>query len=185
MQLNFGTGDYQLHTYLLATNDFVTKQPNDPLLRAGNLYLEARNIADAVNLKIGRQPVFQRVGISSFDGLSADANLLDNKISVVAFGGVLPPDDETIKVNSDAKDNMVSGAQVSYSPFESLRIGGAYVDKTFKPESYYALRRDSANAPSDVQQVLVDASSVASQFVSGDVFYYEQNFSGYSRWITI
>ncbi len=181
MQLNFGTGDYQLHTYLLATNDFVTKQPNDPLLRAGNLYLEARNIADAVNLKIGRQPVFQRVGISSFDGLSADANLLDNKISVVAFGGVLPPDDETIKVNSDAKDNMVSGAQVSYSPFESLRIGGAYVDKTFKPESYYALRRDSANAPSDVQQVLVDPSSVASQFVSGDVFYYEQNFSGYLR----
>jgi hypothetical protein len=181
MQLNFGTRDYQLHTYLLATNDFVTKQPNDPLLRAGNLYLEVRNIVDAVNLKLGRQPVFQRVGISSFDGLSADAKLLDNKISVVAFGGVLPPVDETIKVNSDAKDNMVAGAQVSYSPFESIRIGGAYVDKTFKPESYYALRRDSVDAPTDVRQVLIDPSSVASQFVSGDVFYYKQNFSGYLR----
>lgn len=181
MQLNFGTVDYQLHSYLLATNDFVTKQPNDPLLRAGNLYLEARNIADAVDLKLGRQPVFQRVGISSFDGLSADTKLLDNKISIVAFGGALPPVDEEVKVNSDLKDNMVYGAQASYSPFENLRIGGAYVDKTFKPESYYSLRRDSANAPSDVRQVLIDPSSVASQFVSGDVFYYEQKFSGYLR----
>jgi hypothetical protein len=181
MQLNFGTGDYQLHTYLLATNDFITRQPNDPLLRAGDLYLEARNVADAVNIKLGRQPVFQQVGISSFDGLSADTKLLDNRISIVAFGGSLPPVDETFKVNSDLKDNMVYGAQASYSPLENMRIGGAYVDKTFKPESYYALRRDSIDAPSDVQQVLIDPSSVASQFVSGDVFYYTQNVSGYLR----
>jgi len=181
MQLNFGTGDYQLHTYILATNDFITSQPNDPLLRAENLYLEARNVADAVNLKIGRQPVFQQVGISSFDGLSADANFLDNKISLVVFGGSLPPVDERFKLNSDLKDNLVSGAQASYSPFENFRIGGAYVDKTFKPSSYYALRRDSIDAPSDVRQVLIDPSSVASQFVSGDVFYYTQDVSGYLR----
>jgi hypothetical protein len=181
MQLNFGTGNYQLHTYLLATNDFVTSQPNDPLLRAGNLYLEARNIADAFNLKFGRQPVFQRVGISSFDGLSADAKLLDDKVSLVAFGGALPPVDEKFRVNSDLKDNMVYGAQADYSPIESFRVGGAYVDKTFKPESYYALRRDSSDAPNDVRQIFIDPSSVASQFISGDLFYYTQDVSGYVR----
>ncbi len=181
MQLNFGTGNYQLHTYLLATNDFITTRPNDPVLRAGNLYLEARNIGGDVNLKFGRQPVFQRVGISSFDGLSADTKLLDNKVSLVAFGGALPPEDETFKVNSDLKDNMVYGVQADYSPLENFRVGGAYVDKTFKPESYYALRRDSIDAPSDVRQVLIDPSSVASQFVSGDVSYYTQNVSGYLR----
>ncbi len=181
MQLNFGSGNYQLHTYLLATNDFVTSQPNDPLLRAGNLYLEADNIADAFNVKFGRQPVFQRVGISSFDGLSADAKLLGDKVSLVAFGGALPPLDERFRVNSNLKDNMVYGAQADYSPFEGLRMGSAYVDKTFKPESYIALRRDSINAPSDVRQIFIDPSSVASQFVSGDVLYYTQNVSGYLR----
>jgi hypothetical protein len=181
MQLNFGTSDYQFHTYLLATNDFVTRQPSDPLLRAGNLYFEARNILDIVNLKAGRQPVFQRVGISSFDGLSADTRILGDRLSIVAFGGALPPIDETFKLNSDLKDNMVYGAQASYSPLENLRIGGAYVDKTFKPESYYSLRRDSVDAPSDVRQVLIDPSSEASQFVSGDVFYYTENVTGYLR----
>lgn len=181
MQLNFGSGDYQLHTYLLATNDFLTKAPNDPLLRAGNLYLEARDLGGIVNLKLGRQPVFQRVGISSFDGISANAGFLENKISLVAFGGALPPVDETFKLNPSLKDNMVYGAQASYSPFENFKIGGAYVDKTFKPESYYALRRDSIDAPTDVHLVLIDPSSVASQFVSGDLFYYTQNISGYLR----
>ena len=181
MQLNFGTGDYQLHTYLLATNDFITSQPNDPLLRASNLYLEARNIANIVDLKLGRQPIFQRVGISSFDGVSADAKVLDDKLSIVAFGGALPPVDETFKVNSDLKSNMVGGLQADYSPIENFRIGGAYVDKTFKPESYYALRRDSTDAPSDVRQVLIDPSSIASQFVSGDVSYYTQRVTGYLR----
>ncbi len=181
MQLNFGSGDYQLHTYLLATNDFVTKAPNDPLLRAGNLYLEARDLGGMVDLKVGRQPVFQRVGISSFDGISANAGLLGNKVTLVAFGGALPPADETFKLNPSLKDNMVYGAQASYSPFENFKIGGAYVDKTFKPESYYALRRDSIDAPTDVHQVLIDPSSVASQFVSGDVFYYTQGISGYVR----
>ncbi len=181
MQLNFGTGNYQLHTYLLGTNDFLTSQPNDPRLRAGNLYLEARNLGSFINLKLGRQPIFQRVGISSFDGLSADAKFLNDKISVVAFGGSLPPLDESFKLNSNEKDNMVYGAQAYYSPVENFRIGGAYVDKTFKPESYIALRRDSLNAPSDVRQVLIDPSSVASQYVSGDLFYNSQSVSGYVR----
>lgn len=181
MQLNFGTANYQLHTYLLATNDFITSQPNDPRLRAGNLYLEGQSLGGFVDLKLGRQPIFQRVGISSFDGLSANAKFLDNKISVVAFGGSLPPLDESFRLNSDMKDNMLYGAQAYYSPFENFRVGGAYVDKTFKPESYLALRTDSLNAPNDVRQVLIDPSSVASQFVSGDLFYYTQNVTGYLR----
>jgi len=181
MQLNFGTANYQLHTYLLGTTDFITSRPNDPLLRAGNLYLEARNVGEVVNLKLGRQPIFQRVGVSSFDGLSADAKFLDNRLSAVVFGGALPPDDESFKVNSDLKDNMLYGAQAYYSPLENFRVGGAFVDKTFKPESYWALRRDSINAPTDVRQILIDPSSVASEFVSGDMFYYTSNISGYLR----
>ena len=181
MQLNFGTGNYQLHTYLLATNDFITKLPNDPLLRAGNLYLEARNLGGIVNLKLGRQPIFQRVGVSSFDGLSANAKFLNDKIVLVAFGGSLPPLDESFKLNSSPKDNMLYGAQAYYSPFENFRVGGAYVDKTFKPESYWALRRDSLNAPTDTRLIYIDPSSAASQFVSGDLFYYTQKVSGYFR----
>ena len=182
MQLNFGAGNYQLHTYLLATNDFITSQPNDPLLRAANLYFEARKIGNIVNLKIGRQPVFSRVGVSSFDGLSADAKLLDDKISLSAFGGALPPMNEKLELNSNLKDNMLYGAQAYYSPFENFRVGGAYVDKSFKPPSYFTYRLTALHTNPGIQDsVLINPDAIANQFVSGDLFYYTDKVSGYFR----
>ncbi len=182
MQLNFGAGNYQLHTYILATNDFITPLPTDPLLRAGNLYLEARNIGNVVDLKLGRQPIFSKVGVSSFDGLSANAHFLNRQVSVIAFGGALPPIDERFELNSDLKNNTLYGGQVYYSPIENLRIGGAYIDKNFKPPSYYAYRlTDLHNTPSFGDSVYIDPSATAYQFVSGDVLYYNKNVTGYLR----
>ncbi len=182
MQLNFGKGNYQLHTYLLATNDFVTQLPNDPLLRAANLYLEARNIGDFLDLKLGRQPVFSRVGVSSFDGLSAHADFFGDKLTVTAFGGALPPLNERLELNTDLKDNMLYGAQAYYSPIDNFRIGGAYVDKSFKPPSYYTYRLSpSYNTPDVQDSILINPDAIANQFVSGDLFYYTNKISGYFR----
>ncbi len=182
MQLNFGAGNYQLHTYLLATNDFITQLPNDPLLRAANLYFEARNVGNIVNLKLGRQPIFSRVGVSSFDGLSADARFLDDKISLVAFGGTLPPMNETLELNSNLKDNTLYGAQAYYSPIDNFRVGAAYVNKNFKPPSYYTYRLTELHGTPPVQDsILIDPSAVANQFVSGDLSYYSDRVSGYFR----
>ncbi len=182
MQLNFGAGNYQLHTYLLATDDFITTLPSDPLLRAANLYFEARKIGNIVNLKLGRQPVFSRVGVSSFDGLSADAKFLDDKISLVAFGGALPPMNEDLELNTNLKDNMLYGAQAYYSPFDNFRVGGAYVDKSFKPPGYYTYRLSVDHTTQPVQDsILIDPSAIANQFVSGDLFYYTDKISGYFR----
>ncbi|MGC8594942.1 MAG: hypothetical protein ACP5US_03190 [Candidatus Kryptoniota bacterium] len=181
MQLNFGNSRYQLHSYLLATNDFLTRLSGDPRLRAANLYVEIRNLGDVFTLKLGRQPVFSRVGVSAVDGLSADARLIDDKVKITLFGGILPPYDESVKINSNIKNNNLIGAQASYSPVEGLSFTGSYVNKNFKPESYYALRRDTLGSPSDVRTVLVDPSSVANQFVSGDIFYYNEKASGYLR----
>ena len=180
MQLNFGTTDYQLHTYILASNDFITKETNISLLRAGNLYFEARNIGDVADLKFGRQPIFEEVGVSSFDGLSANAKFLDNKISVQAFGGGLPQEDEKFELNSDFKDNTLFGAQANYSPFDNFKIGGSYVDKNYKPPSYTTYRLDSLHNTPQLG-VVIDPTSVASQFVSGNTYYYTQDFSGYLR----
>ncbi len=182
MQLNFGSGNYQLHTYLLATNDFMTQLPNDPLLRAANLYFEARNIAKIFDLKLGRQPVFSRVGVSSFDGLSAGAKLFDDKISLFAFGGALPPMNERIELNTDLKDNMLYGGEAYYSPFDNFRIGGAYVNKNFKPPSYYAYRlSESFNTPGAQDSILISPDAIANRFVSGDLSYFTDNLSGYFR----
>ncbi len=181
MQFNFGSSRLQLHSYLIATNDFLTRFSNDPRLRAANLYVEIRNLGDMVTLKLGRQPVFSRVGVSAVDGLSADARLIDNKVKVILFGGILPPYDESVKIISNVKNNNLFGAQASYSPIDGLSLTGSYVNKSFKPESYYALRRDTLGSPSDVKTVLIDPSSVANQFVSGDIFYYNEKASGYLR----
>jgi len=180
MQLNFGTADYQLHTYIIGSNDFITKQPNISVLRAGNLYFEARNIGDVADLKFGRQPVFEEVGVSSFDGLSGKANFLDNQISVEAFGGGLPQEDEKFQLNSDFKDNTLFGAQANYSPSDNFKIGGTYVDKNYKPPSYTTYRLDSLHNTPQLG-VVIDPSAVASQFVSGNALYYAQDFSGFFR----
>ena len=182
MQLNFGSGNYQLHTYLLATNDFLTQLPNDPLLRAANLYFEARNVAHIFDLKLGRQPVFSRVGVSSFDGLSARARLFDDKLSLFAFGGALPPMNERIELNTDLRGNMLYGGEAYYSPVENLRIGGAYVDKNFRPPSYYTYRlSESYNTPGAQDSILINPDAIANQFVSGDLSYYTDRLSGYFR----
>ncbi len=182
MQLNFGSVNYQLHTYILAANNFVTQPPNEPLLRAGDLYLEARNVGDMVNVKLGRQPIFEEVGVSAFDGLSAAANFVHNQIAVEAFGGALPPVDEEFELNSDLKGNALYGAQASYSPIENFKVGGAYVDKDFKPPGYYAYRlSDIHTTPSIGDSVYIDPTAVASQFVSGNALYYNQNVAAYFR----
>lgn len=181
MQLNFGKGNYQFHTYLLATNDFSTRM-NNPLMRAANMYLEARNIGNFLTLRLGRQPIFSRVGVSAFDGLSAHARFLNDKINVEAFGGALPPMNETIELNSDVRDNALYGAQANYSPTENLSIGGAYVGKNFKPPSYWTYRLSpSYNTPQLQDSILINPDAVADQFVSGDVFYYTDKMSGYFR----
>jgi hypothetical protein len=182
MQLNFGTSDYQLHAYILGANDFSTKQPNDPILRAGNLYLEARNVGNVVNLKLGRQPVFEEVGVSSFDGLSANAKFLDDKINVEAFGGALPPVDEKFELIPDVRHNTLFGASASYSPLDNFKFGGAYVNKNFKPPSYYSYRlTDIHTTPNLGDSVYIDPSAIASQFVSGNAFYYSKRVSAYMR----
>jgi len=180
MQLNFGTSNYQLHTYILASNDFTTKEPNISLVRAENLYLEARNIGDVADLKFGRQPIFEEVGVSSFDGISANAKFIDDRISVQAFGGGLPQEDEKFELNSDFKDNTLFGAQANYSPFDNFKIGGSYVDKNYKPPSYTTYRLDSLHNTPQLG-VVIDPTAVASQFVSGNAYYHTQGFSGYLR----
>ncbi len=182
MQLNFGAGNYQLHTYILATNDFLTKLPEDPLLRAGNFYFEARNIGKVLDLRLGRQPIFSQVGVSSFDGLSAKANILDDKVSVLAFGGALPPVDERFELNSDLKGNALYGGEAYYSPIYNLKIGGAYIDKLFKPPGYYTYRlTDIHSTPSFGDSIYIDPSAQATQYVSGNVLYYNNKVSGYLR----
>ncbi len=182
MQLNFGSGDYQLHTYILATNDFVTKLPSDPLLRAGNLYFEARNIGKVLDLRLGRQPIFSEVGVSSFDGLSAKAGLLDGKVTVLAFGGALPPVDERFEMSSDVKGNSLYGGEAYYSPIDNFKIGGAYVNKLFKPPGYYTYRlTDVHTTPGFGDSVYIDPTAEATQYVSGNVLYYNDRVSGYAR----
>ena len=70
VQTNFGTSDYQLHTYILGTNDFVTKQPNESLLRAGNLYFESADLGDIARIRFGRQTISKKSGFF-LDGSSA------------------------------------------------------------------------------------------------------------------
>lgn len=182
VQLDVSKANVILHTYLQGTTDFSNPLGNDPRIRVYNLYLDVKNIANVVDFKLGRQPVFARTGVSAIDGLTLKAHPFGGDYSLSLFGGGLVPPDESGKLISNLKDNCLLGAQFVTTAIPNTRVGLQYLNRHIKPEAFTVIRRDTLAPPNDIKTITMDNASPVNQYASIDVTYdYQSLLSMYGR----
>lgn len=179
VQLSLAGEKLSFHTYLQGFNDFAGPVKNDPTLRLYNLYLKLSNIGGMVDLSAGRQTIFAGVGNGTVDGALASAKFLDSRLRVSGYYGLLPSPGYKASLIENAADNSMLGGQVVASPVDFAKVSVSYMQKHIKPETYFAIRRDSLFNPYLTE---IKPMAMTEEYLSGDFnIDYEEFVSAYAR----
>jgi hypothetical protein len=178
MQLSLAGDHLSFHTYLQGSQEYTGPLNDRGAFRVYNFYLKYSNLFQIADLSLGRQAIFAGVGNGTIDGGLASVRLLDSKVRVLGYYGALPEPNHQFELISDQKNNNMYGAQVVGTPVEFARLSLSYVAKNIKPESYWALRKDSLFNPLLTE---ISPTAASEQYVSGDVSVDVNRVSAYAR----
>ncbi|KAA3658778.1 MAG: hypothetical protein DWQ10_10405 [Calditrichaeota bacterium] len=140
-QFDYRTKNILLRTFGQVNSDFNTTLDGDGVLRMYSLYLQWRNFANRVDLKLGRQPVFGGISSGTFDGASVQLKAA-KWLRFKAFGGGLLPATQEMKLIDDLDKNFLMGGQISYIPNNDLIINASYNLKRQNRLGYNTRRSD-------------------------------------------
>lgn len=178
VQLSLAGENLSFHTYLQGFNDFAGPLKNEGTIRFYNFYLKYTNLFEMLDLSLGRQAIFAGVGNGTIDGGLASIRLLDSRLKVLGYYGALPSPGQKFEMISDQKDNNMFGAQIIGVPVDFARVSLSYMQKNIKPETYWAIRKDSLFNPVTTE---ISPSSTAEQYISGDFSIDYGIISAYAR----
>jgi hypothetical protein len=180
IQLSLSGEQLSFHTYLQGFNDFAGPLSNDPTLRMYNFYFRWANIANMVDVSLGRQAVFAGVGNGTIDGGLASFRFLDSRYKLTGYYGALPAERYEAKLIDSPDKNYMAGGQLSGSPADFAQFSVSYLQKNLKPETYLGIRRDSLFNPYTIE---IKPTATAEEYVSGDLtLEYKDLASGYLRY---
>lgn len=166
LTFNIGKNNVWLRSYLNLEADLAQNLLNDPRLRFYNLYLDVRDLWNAVFFKIGRQPLYNSIAGGVFDGGTLGFNY-DGYRFLVYYGGNVPAY-QKLTFTDDLSNDYVAGGEFTVYAITDWRFAVKYVNKNFKSTSYTAQRLDSDLNPINV---LIENESNQYQFVSGEISY--------------
>ena len=178
VQLSLAGENMSFHTYLQGFNDFAGPLKNNGYVRFYNFYMKYANAFDMVDISLGRQAVFAGVGNGTIDGGMASLRFLDSRLKVLGYYGALPSDEQKFEMNSSPGDNNMFGGQVIAQPIDEGRISFSYMKKNMKPETYWAIRKDSLFNPVLTE---ISPSATSEEYLSGDVSFDVDRISAYAR----
>ncbi|MGD1044096.1 MAG: hypothetical protein ABR936_02080 [Bacteroidota bacterium] len=178
VQLSLAGENLSFHTYLQGFNDFAGPLKNEGTIRFYNFYLKYTNLFEMLDLSLGRQAIFAGVGNGTIDGGVASVRLLDSRLRVLGYYGALPSPGQKFEMISDQKDNTMFGAQIIGVPMDFARVSLSYMQKNIKPETYWAIRKDSLFNPITTE---ISPSATAEQYMSGDLSIDYNIISAYAR----
>jgi hypothetical protein len=180
IQLSVAQKDFSISTYIGGAMNVAGGFGDVGRLRVFNLFAKWANIAQALDLSLGRQAVYAGVGNGTIDGLNARLRLLDDRVIVTGYGGA------SVKaglgsIQKDFHDNLNFGGQVLTTLIPEARLGISYMQRREERDPYVALRsRDTTFTP---VPYLIQPGSEAEQYLSGDLSYACTNrFSVYGRY---
>jgi hypothetical protein len=180
IQFSLAGEHLSLYTYVQGFNDLAGPVKYDPQFRLYNFYLKATNLADMVDISLGRQTVFAGVGVGSMDGGLASVKLWNSRVRVLGYYGVLPPPQQKVELIGDKKNNFMTGGQIVVNPIDAARVSVSYLRRNILPEAYSAIRRDSLFNPYRLE---IRPSASTEEYLGGDVdVEYAETFSGYARY---
>jgi len=164
-EFTVGEGNISFTTYLQGSTDLAGGIEGEPRLRAYNLYLDVKRIADVADVRLGRQIVFAGVSRGPLDGLSLKLTPYHD-VTVQAYGGMITPTDGSLKLMK-LKDNYLYGTQVTTGLIPSTRLSLSYMNLHRLPDPYLAVRVDTT-APGGFRQFEFQGVSDAEQLIGAD-----------------
>ncbi len=147
VQLNANSGDFSFATNLQASNDFAIKIGTDPELRLSSLVFKAKDLANILDLAVGRQYVFAGAGNGIIDGLDLKSSFLGGLVSAQAYGGYNVVDTRTLNWKKSLVNNSFFGVQVTGRPLGNLLVGLSYMNRRREPDAFTVVRLDSLLNP--------------------------------------
>jgi hypothetical protein len=166
LALNLNKDNFSLRTYLNFESNLSNELTNDPRLRFYNLYFEARQVLNAMTIKLGRQPIINSVAGGLFDGINVDYKKGDYKLTGYYGGNV--PAYQKLQLTDSWSNDFIAGGKFVTTALHDFRFALSYINKNFKPEDYYATRLDADLNPI---QVLIQNKSNQYQFGSAEASY--------------
>ncbi|MRR12346.1 hypothetical protein EG835_07760, partial [bacterium] len=177
VQLTIAQGDVSFNTYMQGA---IMTDGEAGLVRAYNMYLRWANIAQALDLTLGRQAIFGGVGYGTIDGMSAKLRLFKNRLTVSGYGGATPEGDFR-GVSKSAKENMSFGGQITTTAIPNTQLGLSYMNRRAQRDPYWTTRmRDTSFTPVPYQVTFEPESE---ELIGGDAYYTLTGvFSAYGRY---
>jgi hypothetical protein len=177
VQLSATQGEVSLQTYFAGA---ISSPTEGAATRFYNLYLRWANIGKALDVSLGRQAVYAGVGTGTIDGIAAKVHLLQEKVTLIGFGGASPVIGYR-GIRKDFHDNLSLGGQVVTTAVPGARIGVSYLNRREERDPYWTLRaRDTSYLP---MPYYVTFEPEAEELLGGNVYYlYEDLFSLYGRY---
>lgn len=166
LNLNLNYDKFSVRSYMNLETDLTKEQISDPRLRFYNLYLEARDLLNIATVKVGRQPIINNVVGGLFDGGSVTLKHSDYKLN--AFYGGNVPAYQKLEITNNIKDNFIMGGKFTTTVIPNSQLSVGYVNKNFKPDSYFAGRLDPNL---NLIEVEIENKSNQYQFVTGELNY--------------
>ncbi|MDY0082401.1 MAG: hypothetical protein RBR74_04405 [Ignavibacteriaceae bacterium] len=166
LNLNLNYDKFSVRSYMNLETDLTKEQISDPRLRFYNLYLEARDLLNIATVKVGRQPIINNVIGGLFDGGSVTLKHSDYKLN--AFYGGNVPAYQKLEITNNIKDNFIMGGKFTTTVIPNSQLSVGYVNKNFKPDSYFADRLDPNL---NLIEVEIENKSNQYQFVTGELNY--------------
>ena len=168
VQLSAAQGAFSLHTFLQGAANGTNSFGDLGKVRVYNLYLTWADIADAVELDLGRQALFAGVASGTIDGARATARFWDQKIRVTGFAGATVSDDFT-GIRKDIHDNNSVGGQILTTAVEDLQFGLSFMRRRQEQDPYWTVRaRDTSFAP---VPYYIANDPLAEEYGSADAYY--------------
>jgi hypothetical protein len=160
--------DISIHTYFQGFNEFGSFTSSGQQVRLYNLYLKASNIADVLDISLGRQPVYAGVGFGTIDGALSRLHFVSGRVVLVGYAGAVPPPYQKAAVIEHVDKNFMVGGQIITSLLDGGRIAISCMNSKAEEPSYFAIRRDSLD---NALGTLVTPDAYSNEFVGVDATY--------------
>jgi len=132
-------GDHWGDSYYYFYNDTldVEEKESSASDRLYHAFLKFDNVVKGTVFTLGRQYA-DHIDTYQFDGADVNVNMLDDKLTLSAFGGV------PVSYYYDTNEDMVYGAGAELKPFEAVTIRGVYtyLDVTEEKTDLVKIRGD-------------------------------------------
>ncbi|MBI3189408.1 MAG: hypothetical protein HYZ33_02045 [Ignavibacteriales bacterium] len=164
-QLNFSKDNVSFQTSFYGSSLLLNSFGDNGIARVSNMFLRWKNIGGAVDVSLGRVPVFAGVGNGTVDGGLLKARAMNNKLTMVAYGGANVKPELKSSGFTDLDKNFFLGGQIIGRVLNESRVGISYMNRNIMRESYLTIRPDSLFNP---MTVLIVPESKAEQIIGAD-----------------